>query len=84
MCVRVGLVKPKIRILTELHTQDADLLVVPGGAKGAETISQNVIVQHLLLKQYQAKKLVGMICAGMHCRCKYESYSDVSCFCYWQ
>lgn len=57
-------------MLAELHTQDADLLVVPGGAKGAETISQNVIVQHLLLKQYQAKKLVGMICAGVYYRRK--------------
>lgn len=53
-------------MLTELHTQEADLLVVPGGAKGAETISQNVVVQRLLSKQYQTKKLIGMICAGMY------------------
>ena len=41
-----------------------DLLVVPGGAKGAETISQNSTVQRLLKKQYEANKFVGMICAG--------------------
>ncbi|KAH8108656.1 DJ-1, partial [Phellopilus nigrolimitatus] len=42
----------------------ADLLVVPGGAKGPETISQNAVVQGLVTKQIKAGKLVGMICAG--------------------
>ncbi|KAG5650487.1 hypothetical protein H0H81_012067 [Sphagnurus paluster] len=40
-----------------------DLLVVPGGAKGADTISKNANVQELV-RQYYEKKLVGMICAG--------------------
>ncbi|KAI0659358.1 DJ-1 [Cubamyces menziesii] len=41
-----------------------DLLVIPGGAKGAETISSNSSVQHLVREYLQAGKYVGMICAG--------------------
>ena len=41
-----------------------DLLVVPGGAKGADTISSNNEVQKLLKAQLDKGKLVGMICAG--------------------
>lgn len=41
-----------------------DLLVVPGGAKGAETISQNVEVQKMIKKQVEDDRFVGMICAG--------------------
>ncbi|TRM70170.1 DJ-1 [Schizophyllum amplum] len=41
-----------------------DLLVVPGGAKGAETISKSAAVQELVRKYIDADKLVGMICAG--------------------
>ncbi|KAF9068367.1 DJ-1 [Rhodocollybia butyracea] len=41
-----------------------DALIIPGGAKGAETISQRSDVQ-ALVREYLAKdKLVGMICAG--------------------
>ncbi|KAI0747006.1 DJ-1 [Daedaleopsis nitida] len=41
-----------------------DLLVVPGGAKGAQTISENSPVQHLIREYIEAGKFVGMICAG--------------------
>lgn len=41
-----------------------DLLVVPGGAKGADTISQNTAVQDLVRKYINVGKFVGMICAG--------------------
>jgi putative intracellular protease/amidase len=41
-----------------------DLLVVPGGAKGAETISGNTSVQHLVKEYFEQGKLVAMICAG--------------------
>ncbi|KAI0674572.1 DJ-1 [Trametes maxima] len=41
-----------------------DLLVIPGGAKGAETISGNSPVQHLVREYIKAGKFVGMICAG--------------------
>ncbi|KAL0579011.1 hypothetical protein V5O48_003006 [Marasmius crinis-equi] len=41
-----------------------DVLVIPGGAKGAETISQDSQVQALVRAYLAQNKLVGMICAG--------------------
>lgn len=41
-----------------------DALVVPGGAKGAETLSKNQMVQTYVAEFFDQKKLVGMICAG--------------------
>ncbi|KAF8805592.1 DJ-1 [Phlegmacium glaucopus] len=41
-----------------------DLLVIPGGAKGAETMSKHPSVQELVRRYIQQGKLVGMICAG--------------------
>jgi protein DJ-1 len=49
-----------------IETQDKyDLLVIPGGAKGAETMSKSPTVQELVRRYIQEKKFVGMICAGM-------------------
>ncbi|KAI1798008.1 DJ-1 [Ganoderma leucocontextum] len=44
--------------------ENYDLLVIPGGANGAETISNSSPVQHLVREYLQAGKYVGMICAG--------------------
>jgi len=41
-----------------------DLIVIPGGAKGAETISKNLDIPELVREYIQQKKIVGMICAG--------------------
>ncbi|KIM33862.1 hypothetical protein M408DRAFT_325439 [Serendipita vermifera MAFF 305830] len=41
-----------------------DAIVIPGGAKGADTLSQSEAVQKLVKAQYDGGKLVGMICAG--------------------
>ena len=41
-----------------------DLLVIPGGAKGADTISNNKAVQDLVREYIAMSKMVGMICAG--------------------
>ncbi|KAJ6545361.1 class I glutamine amidotransferase-like protein [Mycena capillaripes] len=41
-----------------------DALVIPGGAKGAETISTNAAVQNLVRDFLAEDKIVGMICAG--------------------
>ncbi|KLO16151.1 DJ-1 protein, partial [Schizopora paradoxa] len=49
--------------LEEIH-EDHDILIVPGGAKGADTISKSTRVQELLKKQHDKGKFVGMICAG--------------------
>ncbi|KAJ7728657.1 class I glutamine amidotransferase-like protein [Mycena metata] len=41
-----------------------DVLVIPGGAKGAEIISTNTAVQALVREFLEQDKIVGMICAG--------------------
>ncbi|KAF9011768.1 class I glutamine amidotransferase-like protein [Cyathus striatus] len=41
-----------------------DLLVIPGGAKGADTMSKSEVVQGLVRRYLEQKKFVGMICAG--------------------
>jgi protein DJ-1 len=41
-----------------------DVLVIPGGAAGAETISKDPTVQTLVRKYISDGKPVGMICAG--------------------
>jgi hypothetical protein len=41
-----------------------DALVIPGGAKGAETMSQSVAVQNLVQDYIKQDKIVAMICAG--------------------
>jgi len=41
-----------------------DALVIPGGAKGAETMSKSAAVQGLVREFLAQGKIVGMICAG--------------------
>jgi len=49
----------------EVSTQENfELLVIPGGAKGAETLSRSPYVQLLIQDYIKANKYVGMICAG--------------------
>jgi len=43
-----------------------DLFVIPGGAKGADTISKNSAVQELVRGYLGQNKFVGMICAGKY------------------
>ncbi|KAI6107857.1 class I glutamine amidotransferase-like protein [Pisolithus croceorrhizus] len=45
-----------------------DALVIPGGLKGAETLSQSTEVQTLVREYFDAGKIVAMICAGEHSR----------------
>lgn len=51
---------------TELPTEPGDysIVVVPGGAKGAATLSESNAVQSLLQKFEKDGKFVGAICAG--------------------
>jgi len=51
-----------LRDLEDLHKYDA--LIVPGGAKGAETLSKDVTVRKLIREYHSNGKIVGMICAG--------------------
>ncbi|KAG7451595.1 DJ-1 [Guyanagaster necrorhizus] len=60
-----------IRILPDLYFESSvcgpdkyDALIIPGGAKGADTISKSKEVQVLVRKYLDEKKYVGMVCAG--------------------
>ncbi|KAK0205245.1 DJ-1, partial [Desarmillaria ectypa] len=60
-----------IRILPDLYFESSvcgpdkyDALIIPGGAKGADTISNSKEVQVLVRKYLDEKKYVGMVCAG--------------------
>src|SRR5277367_3818807 len=56
----------KLVAYTSFSLQDKhDLLVIPGGAQGAETISKHPSVQELVRRYIEGGKLVGMICAGV-------------------
>jgi len=44
--------------------EEYDAIVIPGGLKGAETISQSPFVQSLVKTLYENGKLVGLICAA--------------------
>ncbi|ORY82388.1 class I glutamine amidotransferase-like protein [Leucosporidium creatinivorum] len=46
------------------HKDDFDALIIPGGAKGAERLSQDPDVQALIRAFFEQGKLIGMICAG--------------------
>ncbi|KIO33313.1 hypothetical protein M407DRAFT_241113 [Tulasnella calospora MUT 4182] len=41
-----------------------DALIIPGGAKGADTLSQSKKVQGLIRAYLEKDRVVGMICAG--------------------
>ena len=44
--------------------EEYDAIIIPGGLKGAETISQSSLAQSLVKKFHESGKIVGMICAG--------------------
>lgn len=49
--------------------EEYDAIIIPGGLKGAETISQSSRVQSLVEAFYEKRKLIGMICAGKESDC---------------
>ncbi|TCD67794.1 hypothetical protein EIP91_011922 [Steccherinum ochraceum] len=64
-CSRGVKIVPDTLFTPDLTPDKYDLLIIPGGAAGANTISQNSVVQHLVREYINAKKYVGMICAAL-------------------
>lgn len=56
--------KDLLKLIIDTLKDKYDLIVIPGGAKGAETISSSSPVQHLVRRFLDEGKFVGMICAG--------------------
>ena len=51
-------------MIEDICTDDADLLMIPGGLPGAENLCNHPLVREAIKKQYDAGKLVAAICAG--------------------
>ncbi|CAG8533331.1 3492_t:CDS:2 [Acaulospora colombiana] len=65
-CNRGVNIKPDL-IIKDFSSLDAsayDAIIIPGGLKGAETISSNAGVQSLLSSAYKSGKIIAAICAG--------------------
>lgn len=54
----------RVSLRRHLPQNNFDLLVVPGGFTGAQTLSKSSGVQHLIREYLKNGKYVGMICAG--------------------
>ena len=65
-CSRGVKIVPDLRLpdLAGGKALDYDALIIPGGAKGAETLSGNEDVQKLISALYARGKVVAAICAG--------------------
>ncbi|PWY99653.1 DJ-1 [Testicularia cyperi] len=65
-CSRGVKIVPDLRLpdLAGGKALEYDAIIVPGGVKGAETISSNEDVQKLLSAMYGKAKIVACICAG--------------------
>lgn len=65
-CSRGVKIVPDLRLpdLEGGKALEYDALIIPGGLKGAETISKNQDVQNLIAAMYAKGKVVGAICAG--------------------
>lgn len=65
-CSRGVKIVPDLRLpdLEGGKALEYDALIIPGGAKGAETISKNEDVTKLIAAMYGKGKIVGAICAG--------------------
>lgn len=62
-CSRSVILIPDISI-DEAITSNYDVVVMPGGLKGAETFAASPDVGKLLQKQEAASKMIAAICAG--------------------
>lgn len=72
-------VQTSIELSDKKQASTYDIYIVPGGAKGSETISQNTKVQALLKAAYEEGKIVGMICAGEFGSLRYMSSRSHGC-----
>ena len=51
-------------LITEINANDLDMIILPGGWGGTETLAKNTTVQSLLKQMQQDDKLIGAICAA--------------------
>ncbi|XP_002731793.1 Parkinson disease protein 7 homolog [Saccoglossus kowalevskii] len=63
-CSRNVVIKPDSSLDDAMKQGQYDAVVLPGGAKGAQNLSQSAKVKEVLLSHYSSGKVVAAICAG--------------------
>ncbi|CAG8552887.1 5892_t:CDS:2 [Dentiscutata heterogama] len=63
-CSRGVMIVPDIAFSSISDFNVYDVIVIPGGMKGAETLSSSQKIQDLLVSAYNKGKIVAAICAG--------------------
>ncbi len=59
-----GLVVKADSLFRRNHMRDAEVIVIPGGLKGAQTLYSNQILRQVLIQQYARGTVLAAICAG--------------------
>ncbi|KAI8900747.1 DJ-1 [Globomyces pollinis-pini] len=64
VCSRNVKIVPDIALESIKDTNSFDVLLLPGGLKGAQTFCSSPLVQKLIQQQYKSSKLLAVICAA--------------------
>lgn len=65
-----------------LEIMPEDMIVIPGGSKGVQKLSESKELQNLLLKHQEQKGLLAAICAGPTIPGKMGFYKGIKATCY--
>lgn len=68
--------------IEELKIMSEDMIVIPGGKKGVQKLSESKVLQDLLLKHQEQKGLLAAICAGPTIPGKMGFYKGIKATCY--
>ncbi len=68
--------------IEELKIMPEDMIVIPGGGKGVQKLSESKALQNLLLKHQEQNGLLAAICAGPIIPGKMGFYNGVKATCY--
>ena len=68
--------------IEELAIMPEDIIVIPGGSKGVQKLSESKALQNLLLKHQEQKGLLAAICAGPTIPGKMGFYKGINATCY--
>jgi protein DJ-1 len=63
LCSRNVVIKPDVA-LSDVAGKDFDIIVLPGGAKGAQNLAESSVVGEILKKQASGDRWVASVCAA--------------------
>ncbi|NLX64762.1 MAG: DJ-1/PfpI family protein [Clostridiaceae bacterium] len=70
------------KTINDIEVMPEDMIVIPGGKKGVENLSESQEVRSLLMKHQEQKGLLAAICAGPTIPGKMGFYNGVKATCY--